>query len=196
MLFTLLFLSKQLLYVMYTYADGPAVFFGTLLYFILSSRLKSHGEILHASISSIQAKTDMLCCILKGKQLLLCLPVLGRYAPPHPAAIWPLSANILDPVRLSLVVDGPALMLEVAQWFTGNNSAELRVLRVKNRFALQRAEISDGYRDLKLFVAFTSSSGLGIIGEVQVMRILHNQGFEALLPGSFAAHKDTLPFIA
>ena len=97
-----------------------------------------------------------------------------RYAPPHPGAVWPLSANILDPVRLSLVVDGPARMIEVAKWFTDqpNSSSGLKVLRVKNLFALQRDEVLDGYRDLKLFVALSGSSGLGIIGEIQVMRIL------------------------
>jgi hypothetical protein len=92
----------------------------------------------------------------------------GRYAPPHPSAIWPLSANILDPVRISLVVHGPARVLEVAQWFRDHSVAELQVLRVKNRFALQREDISDGYRDLKLSLAFSSSNGFGIIGEVQV----------------------------
>ena len=100
------------------------------------------------------------------------MPDFCRYAPPHPAAVWPLSANILDPVRLSLVVDGPARVLEVARWFTeqNNGSGELQVVRVKNLFALPREEISDGYRDLKLFIAFSSSKGLGIIGEIQARR--------------------------
>ena len=35
------------------------------------------------------------------------LLAIREYAPPHPAGHWPLSANILDPVRLSLVCDGP-----------------------------------------------------------------------------------------
>jgi hypothetical protein len=95
----------------------------------------------------------------------------SRYAPPHPAAVWPLCANILDPVRLSLVVEGPARLLDVAMLFTGAEddcTTGLPVLRVKNLFALSRSEVPDGYRDIKLFVAFTGSNGLGIIGEIQV----------------------------
>jgi hypothetical protein len=41
--------------------------------------------------------------------------------------------------------------------------------RVKNMFALEQSEVSDGYRDLKVFLIFKDSqSGLGIIGEIQV----------------------------
>jgi hypothetical protein len=97
-----------------------------------------------------------------------------RYAPPHPGAIWPLSANILDPVRLSLVADGPAHMLEVVKWFAGQASEAtgLPVVRMKNKFGLPREEVPDGYRDVKLFVAYTSPTGLGIIGEIQAREIL------------------------
>ena len=38
---------------------------------------------------------------------------LCRYAPPHPKAIWPLSANILDPVRASVVCSGPSQIIQV-----------------------------------------------------------------------------------
>ena len=38
---------------------------------------------------------------------------LCEYAPPHPAATWPLCGNILDPVRASVVCSGAAQMLEV-----------------------------------------------------------------------------------
>ena len=99
-----------------------------------------------------------------------------RYAPPHPAAVWPFCANILDPVRLSLVVEGPARLLEVAMLFTAAEddcTTGLPVLRVKNLFALSRAEVPDGYRDIKLFVTFIGSNGLGIIGEIQVC-LRHN----------------------
>lgn len=75
------------------------------------------------------------------------------------------------------MVDGPARVIEVAKWFTdqSNSSSGLKVLRVKNLFALQRDEVPDGYRDLKLFVALSSSSGLGIIGEIQVIVLLHTK---------------------
>jgi hypothetical protein len=61
-----------------------------------------------------------------------------RYAPPHPAGTWPLAANILDPVRLSVVVRGPARMLEVARWLSeeGAGPGRMPVLRAKNLFAL------------------------------------------------------------
>jgi hypothetical protein len=92
-----------------------------------------------------------------------------RYAPPHPCAIWPLSANILDPVRLSLVADGPARMLELVKWFSGDASEAtgLPVVRMKNKFGLAREDVPDGYRDVKIFVAYTSPTGLGIVGEIQ-----------------------------
>ena len=97
---------------------------------------------------------------------------VGRYLPPHPASVWPLTANILDPVRLSIVVDGPSRMLEIIKWFdkdhcSGPAEGSLRVLRVKNRFGLPREEVPDGYRDVKLFVHYTSPAGLGIVGEIQ-----------------------------
>ena len=38
---------------------------------------------------------------------------LCRYAPPHPKAVWPLSANILDPVRASVVCSGPSQIIQV-----------------------------------------------------------------------------------
>jgi len=44
----------------------------------------------------------------------------------------------------------------------------LQVCRIKNGFALPRAEVSDGYRDVKLFLLFTGPGGLRIVGEVQV----------------------------
>jgi hypothetical protein len=95
-----------------------------------------------------------------------------RYAPPHPCATWPLSANILDPVRLSLVADGPARMLELVEWFSGEASQAteatgLPVVRMKNKFGLAREDVPDGYRDVKIFVAYTSPTGLGIVGEIQ-----------------------------
>ncbi len=37
----------------------------------------------------------------------------GRYAPPSSKAEWPLAANILDPLRASVVADGPHQMRQV-----------------------------------------------------------------------------------
>ena len=63
-------------------------------------------------------------------------------------AAWPLTAQILDPVRVSVVCQGPAEMLEVAQWFMEDGQAagrggrecrgRLPVCRVKNKFALEK----------------------------------------------------------
>jgi hypothetical protein len=39
--------------------------------------------------------------------------IRGRYAPPHPRGEWPLCANIMDPVRTSVVCNSPAKILEV-----------------------------------------------------------------------------------
>ena len=43
---------------------------------------------------------------------------LKEYTYPHPRSLWPLCANILDPVRLSIVCDGPSSMLEVRPTLT------------------------------------------------------------------------------
>ena len=99
---------------------------------------------------------------------------LAKYVLPHPMAIWPLSSNILDPVRASLVCDGPEHMLEVLSWFTGGEAETgLRVCRIKNKFAFADAEVSDGYRDLKVCVLFQGCLGLRIIGEIQVRAVTY-----------------------
>ena len=174
--------------------------------------------------------------------------------------LWPHSAAILDPVRLSIVVSGPAQIVQAAKWFTGvsppqsalaeavssqslrgskvmevrstvsdstlrrivsnccesalssatlqpadsagkinqharpkqtstqaggpsanldssgtcssldvQNSLELPVVRVKNKFNFAQEELKGGYRDLMLSVLHDDSdSELCIIGEIQV----------------------------
>lgn len=42
---------------------------------------------------------------------------LSRYVPPNPRCEWPLTAYITDPVRLSIVCDGPTQILEMVRWF-------------------------------------------------------------------------------
>ena len=88
------------------------------------------------------------------------------YLPPHPAAVWPLCANILDPVRLSIVCRGASQVAQAAGWFVGREGATgLRACRVKNGFAAEGEP--DGYRDLKVCVLFADGGGLSIIGEIQ-----------------------------
>eukprot|EP00960_Hanusia_phi_P005984 172653-Hanusia_phi.AAC.1 len=92
---------------------------------------------------------------------------LRDYAPPNPKGIWPLCCNILDPVRLCLVCDGPSQMVQVAEWFEAfSSSGPLTLCRVKNKFAWEVVE--DGYRDLKLHVIYRGEEDLQIIGEIQI----------------------------
>jgi len=90
-------------------------------------------------------------------------------------SVWPLSANILDPVRLSIVCSGPAQILQVAQWFIeAEPHYALQVCRVKNKFGVPEEALIGGYRDLMLSVVFTGADGLRIIGEIQIQdRTLH-----------------------
>jgi hypothetical protein len=73
---------------------------------------------------------------------------LAEYA--TEGAAWPLTAQILDPVRVSVVCQGPVEMLEVARWFledevsTAGNKEQpqwLPVCRVKNKFALRMVDL-------------------------------------------------------
>jgi len=58
----------------------------------------------------------------------------------EPEMELPLAANILDPVRATVVCDGPAEMLEVAQWLLNHGEKEqIPVVRVKNKFAVKDA---------------------------------------------------------
>lgn len=92
---------------------------------------------------------------------------LREYAPPNPKGTWPLCCNILDPVRLCLVCQGPSHMVQVAEWFEASSSSgPLTLCRVKNKFAWE--EVEDGYRDLKLHLIYRGEGGLQIIGEIQI----------------------------
>ena len=60
-----------------------------------------------------------------------------------PGGGWPQAARIVDPVRSSIVCDGPAQILEVFQWFSeGSNS--MPICRVKNRFSFDKGELLGG----------------------------------------------------
>jgi len=92
---------------------------------------------------------------------------LLKYADPQLQCVWPYSGYILDPVRLSVIVDGPKKILEVFKWFDSlDASSGISVCRVKNKFMSSESE--DGYRDLTICVLFTTSCGMRIIGEIQV----------------------------
>ena len=82
---------------------------------------------------------------------------------------WPLCANILDPVRASVVCSGPSQIMQVLSWYTGSaseiatkesdaiepaaaaDSCELQrraigmpMCRMKNKFAFAKDELVGG----------------------------------------------------
>jgi len=64
---------------------------------------------------------------------------------------WPLSANILDPIRASIVCEGPSQILEVFRWFSNDSSdgscdepVKMRVCRIKNKFSFPKEELVGG----------------------------------------------------
>ncbi len=91
-----------------------------------------------------------------------------KYAPPHARAQWPLAANILDPVRCSVVCPSPAIMVRVLGWFMDHQETNnLTIRRVKNKFAWTPEQVLHGYRDVQMSVIFVGRCNLGIIGEIQ-----------------------------
>lgn len=81
----------------------------------------------------------------------------------------PLTACILDPVRASVVCNGPKAILAHVAWFINSGSDfALPSVRIKNKFAMQDSSEYDGYRDLMISVLYTGDKGLRIIGEIQL----------------------------
>lgn len=102
---------------------------------------------------------------------------LFKYVPPHPNSQWPRTANILDPIRLTLSCNGPQHVLETVSWFVqSQDTTGLTVCRMKNKFLLPEHEVADGYRDVTLNVTFKDESGLAVICEIQV----HDKQLHAL----------------
>ena len=99
---------------------------------------------------------------------------LCDYGVPGSSGAWPFAASILDPVRVSVVCEGPSQILQVLSWFIDSSEETgLPICRIKNGFAEEgnsagAAGGSSGYRDLKVFVLLTGPGGLKIIGEIQV----------------------------
>jgi len=83
--------------------------------------------------------------------------------------VRPLTANILDPVRSTIVCDGPRSILRAVSWFrdTEDQAKPMPVVRCKNKFAFEDVSCYDGYRDLLLSVVYTGQKGLRVIGEIQ-----------------------------
>ncbi len=84
-------------------------------------------------------------------------------------SVWPLAANILDPVRCTVVCCGPARMAEVVRWLLAAGD-ELPAVRLRNKFSWPSGAVEDGYRDVNVSVVATHpAAGLRIIGEIQVL---------------------------
>ncbi len=64
-----------------------------------------------------------------------------------PGSGYPHTAQIVDPVRSSIVCDGPAQILEVFRWF----SQGVSICRVKNRFSFDKGELLGGFLPLPPF---------------------------------------------
>jgi hypothetical protein len=80
-----------------------------------------------------------------------------------------LSANIRDPIRLSIACDNPGHILQVARLLL--SSPAMRVVRVKNKFLQSDEDVKSGLNglDLSLNALFEDPrSGLKIIGEIQL----------------------------
>jgi hypothetical protein len=60
---------------------------------------------------------------------------------------WPQTARILDPVRSSIVCDGPAHILEAFKWFSAGceGCPSKPICRFKNRFSFAKEELLGGY---------------------------------------------------
>jgi hypothetical protein len=95
-----------------------------------------------------------------------------KYSFPHPWSQWPLTANIRDPIRISIACDDPSDILQIVRFFlSSQESTGLRVVRVKNKFSQADADVSEGFNglDVSLNVVFEeATSGLKIIGEIQL----------------------------
>lgn len=94
---------------------------------------------------------------------------LNEYAT-RPDACRPLTAHILDPIRVTICCEGPRDILTVLNWFLDNNSAQFSVpvIKIKNKFGMEDANDYDGYRDLMVNVLYTGYRGLRVIAEIQL----------------------------
>ncbi len=59
---------------------------------------------------------------------------------------WPQTARILDPIRSSIVCNGPTHILEAFQWFSegGEGCSSKPICRFKNRFSFAKEELLGG----------------------------------------------------
>ncbi len=70
-----------------------------------------------------------------------------RTAGGEPCSSWPQTARILDPIRSSIVCNGPAQILEAFQWFSAGCAGcpSKPICRFKNRFSFAKEELLGGY---------------------------------------------------
>mmetsp|Transcript_34925 Transcript_34925/g.78970 ORF Transcript_34925/g.78970 Transcript_34925/m.78970 type:complete len:174 (-) Transcript_34925:1068-1589(-) len=90
----------------------------------------------------------------------------------RPQAAWPLAANILDPVRLSVVCRGPRKMTQILEWLQeAKEEEELTVCRIKNSFMDMGEKMEEEEEEVGVVTAsmlLRGPLGMNIIGEVQL----------------------------
>ncbi|EKX41377.1 hypothetical protein GUITHDRAFT_112591 [Guillardia theta CCMP2712] len=86
---------------------------------------------------------------------------LKDFGPPHPAAVWPLTANVLDPVRMCIICQDAADMLEVVSWLEEHQRqhSDLKICEIVNGFG--KEEGGARWRGLKVLVLFEDRGGGG-----------------------------------
>jgi hypothetical protein len=126
-------------------------------------RVTTMACVFEEGLSNVEIHTAAPKTINRMREKLL------KYAHPHPKSVWPFCANILDPVRVSIVCRGSSQILQVLAWFLEQQEyTGLPICRMKNKFSFPTERVPDGYRDLQICVLFQGSSGLSIIGEIQI----------------------------
>jgi len=71
-----------------------------------------------------QSQVKIICAPIKKKARMR--EKLNKYVLPNPRCEWPLTAYIADPIRLSVVCNGPAQILEMVRWFVESQVCRAR----------------------------------------------------------------------
>lgn len=138
-----------------TSTPWPGVAIGSLGALSVEGGLQSASKQGCESVSHVGTETELLCSfectgpsggsvwVSSGPQKLVgrMREKLVEYG--VEGAEWPLTACILDPVRASVVCNGPAQMMEVIGWILDSAADEggMPVCRIKNKFALPEDQL-------------------------------------------------------
>ena len=116
----------------------------------------SHGVQIRCQFSNVAAFVEVVPAPVKTlarmreKVLEYSAEVAAMTAKDNPGHGWPQAARIVDPVRSTIVCNGPAQILEVFQWFSAGSEGfpSKPICRVKNRFSFAKGEVLGGCGDL------------------------------------------------